>query len=155
MLNNDFRFTCSKRFDGFPCTHRQWRHSGHCRYVHGYSRSFHFWFAAKDLDKCGFVVDFSSLKPLEEKLRNQFDHTFLSNADDPLLPDWKRLHSKGAIDLRIMDNVGMEYSSKLIWEWSNSLLLERDAGRTCVWRTESLENNSNAAMYEKVPEWFL
>jgi len=54
-------FTCTKTFSGYPCCHRQWRHQGHCRFVHGYSRSFSFWFRATELDDCGFVVDFSSL----------------------------------------------------------------------------------------------
>ena len=64
-----FGYTCSKFFEGYPCCHRQWQHSGHCRFVHGYSRSFTFWFAARKLDEFGFVVDFSGLKVLEQKLR--------------------------------------------------------------------------------------
>ena len=79
------QFSCSKSFEDFPCSHRQWRHEGHCRFVHGYSRSFTFWFVAKELDINGFVVDFSRLKPLEKRLKEQFDHTFLVNKDDPLL----------------------------------------------------------------------
>ena len=47
--------TCSKHFEGYPCCHRQWQHPGHCRFVHGYSRSFTIWFAANELDR-GFVV---------------------------------------------------------------------------------------------------
>ncbi len=148
------RYTCKKHFKGYPCSHRQWRHKGHCRFVHGYSRSFTFWFAAKKLDDFGFVVDFSSLKPLENRLKNQFDHTFLANFDDPCLEDWKRLHEREVIDLRIMDNVGMELTSKLVWEWANSLLLERDNGRTCCWKAESHENDSNSASYELTPDWF-
>ena len=89
-------FSCSKHFEGYPCCHRQWRHPGHCRFVHGYSRSFTFWFAAKQLDQCGFVVDFSSLRPLEKRLREQFDHTFLVNKDDPLMEQWQSLHQQGA-----------------------------------------------------------
>ncbi len=147
-------FTCSKHFQGYPCSHRQWKHSGNCRFVHGYSRSFTFWFAAKNLDEYGFVVDFSCLKQLEEKLTKQFDHTFLANCDDPLLPQWKKLHADGALDLRIMDNVGMEYSSELIWEWANTFLLNRDKGRTCCWRTEARENEFNAASFELTPDWY-
>tara|TARA_B100000700_G_C14673185_1_gene681792 strand:+ start:157 stop:636 length:480 start_codon:yes stop_codon:yes gene_type:complete len=149
-----FSFTCTKRFIGYPCSHRQWRHEGHCRYVHGYSRSFTFWFGAQELDKNGFVVDFSSLKRLEEKLIDQFDHTFLVNFDDPLLPTWKKLHEKEAIDLRIMKNVGMESSAELVWGWANSLLLEQYDGRACCWRTESRENDLNAACFESKPDWF-
>ena len=148
------QFSCSKSFEDFPCSHRQWRHEGHCRFVHGYSRSFTFWFVAKELDVNGFVVDFSRLKPLEKRLKEQFDHTFLVNKDDPLLNYWKELHDLKALNLRIMDNVGMEFSSKLIWQWANEYLNEKDEGRTCCWKTESKENKSNSASYEKLPDWF-
>ena len=114
--------TCSKSYGGFPCCHRQWRHPGHCRFVHGYSRSFSFWFAAHHLDVHGFVVDFSSLRPLRERLEEQFDHTFLVNHDDPLLEHWRELHALGALDLRVMANVGMEASAELVWGWANELL---------------------------------
>ena len=122
------QFSCSKSFEDFPCSHRQWRHEGHCRFVHGYSRSFTFWFVAKELDVNGFVVDFSRLKPLEKRLKEQFDHTFLVNKDDPLLNYWKELHDLEALNLRIMDNVGMEFSSKVIWQWANEYLNEKDKG---------------------------
>ncbi|QEY32028.1 6-carboxytetrahydropterin synthase [Synechococcus sp. RSCCF101] len=144
----------SKRFDGFPCSHRQWRHPGHCRFVHGYSRSFCFWFRATRLDDCGFVVDFSSLKALRRQLEEQFDHTFLVNRDDPLLHDWQRLGQLGALDLRVMDNVSMEATAELIWGWANALLLERDGGRTCCWKTEARENERNAALFTSLPDWF-
>jgi 6-pyruvoyltetrahydropterin/6-carboxytetrahydropterin synthase len=147
-------YTCSKQFSGYPCTHRQWSHSGHCRFVHGYSRSFTCWFRATALDANGFVVDFSSLRPLEARISHQFDHTFLANADDPLLPTWRQLHEQGALDLRVMENVGMEASARLVWEWANELLRERDGGRSCCWRVEARENERNAAFYEALPAWF-
>jgi 6-pyruvoyltetrahydropterin/6-carboxytetrahydropterin synthase len=146
--------TCSKTFSGYPCTHRQWRHSGHCRFVHGYSRSFTFWFQATALDQHGFVVDFSSLKALEAQLAEQFDHTFLVNADDPLLATWQQLHEQGALDLRVMTNVGMEASAELVWSWANALLREREDGRACCFKVEARENEKNAASFEQVPAWF-
>ncbi len=147
-------YTCSKTFSGYPCCHRQWRHSGHCRFVHGYSRSFCFWFQAEELDENGFVVDFSSLSELEKQLRQQFDHTFLVNADDPLLAQWQSLHEQGALDLRVMENVGMEASAALAWDWANQLLQKRDGGRSCCWKVEARENEKNAACYAAVPTWF-
>jgi 6-pyruvoyltetrahydropterin/6-carboxytetrahydropterin synthase len=147
--------TCSKRFSGYPCCHRQWRHSGHCRFVHGYSRSFTVWFAAINLDQHGFVVDFSSLGDLERRLSAQFDHTFLVNADDPLLATWQSLHEQGALDLRVMANVGMESTAELVWGWANALLRERDGGRSCCWRVEARENEKNAACYSATPAWFI
>ena len=122
--------------------------------MHGYSRSFTLWFAATELDDCGFVVDFSSLRPLDQQLRDQFDHTFLVNADDPLMDEWQRLHVLGAIDLRVMDNVGMEATAALVWEWANVLLQDRDGGRTCCWAVEAREDSRNAAQTHALPPWF-
>ena len=146
--------TCSKSYGGFPCCHRQWRHPGHCRFVHGYSRSFTFWFAAHHLDLHGFVVDFSSLQPLRARLEQQFDHTFLVNHDDPLLAQWQALHEQGALDLRVMANVGMEASAELAWGWANEMLHLRDGGRSCCWRVEARENEANAACFRAIPAWF-
>ena len=147
-------YTCSKAFTDFPCCHRQWRHQGHCRFVHGYSRSFTFWFAATRLDEHGFVVDFSSLGPLRRQLAEQFDHTFLVNSDDPLLGEWQRLHRLGALDLRVLENVGMEATAKLVWGWANALLWQRNQGRCCCWKVEARENDSNSACYEQRPDWY-
>ena len=122
--------------------------------MHGYSRSFTLWFAATELDACGFVVDFSTLRPLEQQLREQFDHTFLVNRDDPLMDEWLRLDALGAIDLRVMDNVGMEATAALVWDWANALLKERDGGRSCCWAVEARENSRNAAQIQSVPTWF-
>ena len=122
--------------------------------MHGYSRSFTLWFAATELDDCGFVVDFSSLRPLDQQLRVQFDHTFLVNADDPLMDEWQRLHALGAIDLRVMENVGMEATAALVWEWANVLLQERDGGRTCCWAVEARENSRNGGVVHRLPPWF-
>jgi len=146
--------TCSKAFTDFPCCHRQWRHKGHCRFVHGYSRSFTFWFAATHLDEHGFVVDFSSLGPLHQQLAEQFDHTFLVNRDDPLLAEWQRLHQLGALNLRVLENVGMEATAKLVWGWANALLWRRYQGRCCCWKVEARENDSNSACYEQCPDWY-
>ncbi|WP_269622596.1 6-carboxytetrahydropterin synthase [Prochlorococcus marinus] len=154
MPNQITGFTCSKHFEGYPCCHRQWKHPGHCSFVHGYSRSFTFWFRSNRLDEFGFVVDFSSLHSLERKLKEYFDHTFLVNEDDPLLTKWQQLHSEKALDLRIMKNVGMESTAQLIWEWANAILMERDAGRTCCWRAEAKENDLNSACFESTPDWF-
>jgi 6-pyruvoyltetrahydropterin/6-carboxytetrahydropterin synthase len=76
------------------------------------------------------------------------------NADDPLLEQWQALHDQGALDLRVMENVGMEASAELIWRWANELLEQREGGRSCCWKVEARENEKNAASFEAVPEWF-
>ena len=44
-------FKSTKRFTGFSCAHRQPAHDGHCKFLHGYSRSFYFVFAADEVDE--------------------------------------------------------------------------------------------------------
>ena len=62
------RYTSTKTYRNLPCAHRQWRHEGHCAYVHGYSREYTFFFDAKSMDKHGWVVGFGDLKELEKYL---------------------------------------------------------------------------------------
>ena len=100
------------------------------------------------------MVDFSSLSELEKQLRQQFDHTFFVNADDPLLAQWHSLHEQGALDLRVMENVGMEARAARAWDWANQRLQKRDGGRSCCWKVEARENEKNAAYYSAVPTWF-
>ena len=100
------------------------------------------------------MVDFSSLSPLSERLKAQFDHTFLVNVDDPLLVEWQRLHELGALDLKVMDNVGMESTAELVWGWANELLLEQDGGRTCCWQLQASENEKNNGLFINTPPWF-
>ena len=101
-----------------------------------------------------FCCRFFKFKAPRNRLKEQFDHTFLINKDDPLLNYWEKLHDLDALDLRIMDNVGMEFTSELIWRWANEFLKYKDKGRTCCWKTESKENKSNKASYEEIPDWF-
>ena len=64
------------------------------------------------------------------------------------------LHGLGALDLRVMDNVGMESTAQLVWNWANALLQERDGGRSCCWKVEARENRANGACFEALPDWF-
>jgi 6-pyruvoyltetrahydropterin/6-carboxytetrahydropterin synthase len=54
-----------------------------------------------------------------------------------------------------MKNVGMENTAQLLWNWANEHLRERDLGRTCCWKVEARENDSNEATYSLVPNWFI
>jgi len=52
-----------------------------------------------------------------------------------------------------MENVGMEASAQLVWQWANDLLQSRDGGRTWCWKVEARENERNAACFEALPAW--
>lgn len=150
------QFQSTKTFHNYPCAHRQWRHEGHCSLVHGYSRSFHFVFGAQELDKCGFVVDYSSLKSLKAHLDYMYDHTLLLNHDDPLLDDFKKLEAAGACQIRIHRSilepsiplgVGMEGTAQYLCEYADQLVKTQTKGRAWVHSVEARENDKNSSIY--------
>lgn len=144
---NPKHFKSIKRFTGFPCTHRQWRAESHCRFVHGYSREFYFEFAAKELTKEGWVVDFGGLKELKAWLDYMFDHTFLVAQDDPQLETFKRLDQEGAIQLRVMPNPGMEGTALFVYEEASKILKKLYGDRAWITLVQVSENEKNSAMY--------
>ena len=140
-------YTSLKTIGNLPCSHRQWRHDGHCAFLHGYSRAYTFRFAAAALDPNHFVVDFGSLKPLKGWLERWFDHTCLINADDPELPLFRQLHERGILDLRVLPNVSMEGSARFVWSYADALVRASTAGRAWCFSVEARENDKNAAVW--------
>lgn len=144
-------FVSTKRFVGFPCTHRQWKaeHS-HCKYVHGYSREFYFEFATSELTKEGWVVDFGGLKKVKAWLDEMFDHTFLASEDDPYMDKFKQMDKDGIIQLRVFENIGMEGTAKFVYEKVNEMIKDVSDGRAWLQKIEVRENEKNSAIYEPV-----
>ncbi|MGQ4808055.1 hypothetical protein NKDENANG_01422 [Candidatus Entotheonellaceae bacterium PAL068K] len=71
----------------YEYAHRLIHHAGKCRHVHGHSGEATFEFASHQLDDNGFVMDFGDVKaPLKKWIDAYWDHTYLANASDPLLP---------------------------------------------------------------------
>jgi len=145
---NPKKFKSTKRFTGFPCTHRQWRAESHCRFVHGYSREFHFEFAASELTKEGWVVDFGGLKELKQWLDQVFDHTFLIAQDDPELEAFKALDKRGAIQLRVLPNPGMEGTAEYVYHEATKILETLYGKRAWITKVEVRENDKNSAIFE-------
>lgn len=146
-MMNPKQFKSTKRFSGFPCTHRQWKAESHCRFVHGYSREFYFEFAANELTKEGWVVDFGGLKEIKSWLNQMFDHTFLVAQDDPELPAFEALHKRGAIDLRVLPNPGMEGTAEFVYHKASEILNKLYGKRAWITLVEVRENEKNSAMY--------
>lgn len=144
---NPKHFISTKRFTGFPCTHRQWKADSHCKFVHGYSREFYFEFAASELTAEGWVVDFGGLKELKAWLETQFDHTFLVAQDDPELLSFKELDQKGVIQLRILPNPGMEGTAEYVYHMATKILTKLYGNRTWITKVEVSENTKNSAIY--------
>jgi len=145
---NPKNFKSTKRFTGFPCTHRQWRAKSHCRFVHGYSREFYFEFEADSLTDEGWVVDFGGLKKVKEFLDYTFDHTFLVAQDDPELENFRLLDQKGVIMLRVLPNPGMEGTALYVYEEATKILESLYGKRARLIKVEVRENEKNSAIFE-------
>ena len=74
--------TCSKTFGPVPIAHRQHRHPGRCRLVHGHGWTIRVTFGAAEPDANGFVVDFGSLGGLADWIDDRLDHGILLSRDD-------------------------------------------------------------------------
>ncbi len=140
-------YTSTKKFSGFPCTHRQWRAESHCRFVHGYSREFYFEFACNERTVEGWVVDFGGLKDVKQLLEHTFDHTFLTASDDPELGTWRQLDSRGIIQLRILPNPSMEGTAEWVYQQVDKMVRNSTQGRAWVTLVEVRENEKNSAIY--------
>lgn len=141
------KFVSTKRFIGFPCTHRQWKAESHCRFVHGYSREFYFEFEASELTKEMWVMDFGGLTKVKEWLDHMFDHTFLVSEDDPKLPEFTKLDQEGVVQMRVLPNAGMEASAKYVYDHVNKMVQEMTSKRVWVTKVEVRENEKNSAFY--------
>lgn len=140
-------FKSTKRFTGFPCTHRQWKAESHCKYVHGYSREFYFEFACNERTVEGWVVDFGGLTEIKAWLEHMFDHTFLVSFDDPYLETFRKLDQEKVIQMRILPNVGMEGTAEYVYHQVNKMIFEQTQGRAWVTLVEVRENEKNSAIY--------
>lgn len=138
----------TKNYKNFPCTHRQWLSDSHCKYIHGYSRSFYFEFAANSLSKEGWVVDFGGLKDVKEWLDYMFDHTFLASEDDPAFDTFVELDKTGVVQLRVLPNVGMEGTAVFVYAKVNKMIREKTNNRAWLKRIRVIENEKNSAVYE-------
>lgn len=141
------KFISTKKFKGYPCTHRQWKAQSHCRFVHGYSREFYFEFECRQLTQEMWVMDFGGLKEVKSWLEYMFDHTFLVASDDPFLEDFKRLDTAGVIQLRILPNAGMEGTAEFVYYEVSKIIQKLTGDRVKIVKVEVRENEKNSAYF--------
>ena len=139
-------FKSTKLFKGFPCTHRQWKAESHCRFVHGYSRSFYFEFECSEFTKEGWVYDFGGLKDLKAWLDDMFDHTFLVSEDDPYMDKFVQMDKDGIIQMRVLPNAGMEGTAEYVFKYADELVRKKSNNRAWVTLVECRENEKNSAI---------
>ena len=154
--------------EGFAVAYRQWRadrKSGKgpnevyskdeipgCSAIHGYAMSFYFEFTSTTLDARNWVVDFGSLRPLKEFLKETFDHTMLVAEDDPHKDKYIELREMGLCKLVEVENTGCEALAKFLCDYVNSYFLPDhypNSEDQTIWCSlvEVRETPSNSAKY--------
>lgn len=157
--------------EGFTVAYRQWRadrKSGSpagtpyakqeipgCSAIHGYALSFHFEFECQSVDARNWVVDFGSLQPLKQFLRENFDHTMLVAHDDPHHDTFVTLRDLGLCKLVEVYDTGCEALAKMLCDYVNTIFLpahypEGTHSVHCR-RVEVRETPSNSASFEWWP----
>ena len=97
-------------------------------------------------------MDFGDLKWVKKWLEDQWDHRMLIASDDPLLPEWERLHAVDGINLNVMDvgkgyGPGIEASCKFVFDNINPKIKELTNNRVWIDNVEIYEHEFNSAIY--------
>lgn len=132
---------------GLSCAFRQWRatHS-HCSFLHGYSIAVELVFSTTELDSRNWCVDFGDLGDIKNWLEDQFDHKTLVAKDDPQLEWYKEAHERKILDINIVENVGCERMSEMIYDKVQSWLVENNlSSRVKLEKVSVWEHDSNGA----------
>jgi 6-pyruvoyltetrahydropterin/6-carboxytetrahydropterin synthase len=130
---------------GLSCCFRQWRAKSHCNKLHGYALAVKFVFAAKELDECGWVVDFGGLKPLKQFLEDTFDHKLIIASDDPHLRTFEALGKLGLANVICIEYTGCEAFADFIFNYAE-LWLIRNYPHTKLISVEVKEHGANSAI---------
>lgn len=148
------KYESTKIIELGSCAFRQWRaNHSHCKFVHGYRLVAKFWFGCNKLDDKNWVVDFGGLKGLKTILENQFDHTLCIASDDPLIEEFRKLHTLGAVDLRVMENgVGIERTAEWCLKAADAFVRNLTSNRCWVTRVEVWEHEKNSAIAESTKD---
>ena len=146
------KFKSTKRFGPISTGHRQWKHKGHCSYVHGYGRYVRLTFEASELDARGWVMDFGDLKDIKRWIEAEWDHKVLIASDDPLLQQLKELESHGGILLNVLPDgyyPGIEESCRYLYDMLSPMIQKKTNNRVEITRVEIWEHENNSGEYVK------
>lgn len=137
----------TKTYDNLKAAHRQWRHSGHCSFVHGENWRLDITLRAEELDHQNFVYDFGALRPLRQKIDECFDHTLLLDADDPERAFFENMHAKKLADVRFLPSSGAEGIAQWVFELVDEYISNDTAGRVRCVKVVVYEDMRNSATY--------
>ena len=150
------RFQSTKIIELGSCAFRQWRAEGtHCSFIHGYGISFKIIFEG-DLDERNWVWDFGAMKGPKNNIDGMipkawmeymFDHTVVVAEDDPELDNFRDMHDRGVIQLRVIEAVGAEKFAEYLYYKLNDFVQLETEGRVRIAKVKFMENHKNSAIY--------
>jgi len=134
---------------GLSCCSRQWAADSDCHLLHGYSFGFHFVFAAEQLDKRGWVLDFGrgGFGRIRDWLHEMFDHSLLVAEDDPERPALEALGARGIARVRVVPGTSCERMAEMTFYKADEIVKAATGGRCWVESVECSEHGSNSAIY--------
>ncbi|MGF1448982.1 MAG: 6-pyruvoyl tetrahydropterin synthase family protein [Opitutales bacterium] len=143
--------TCRKLYSDIPFAHRQWRHDGHCAFIHGHNWGIAVTFACTQTDANGFVVDFGKLGFLKAWIADHLDHACVLATDDPLK---KALTQAAPEAWKILEvpSPSSEGLAQFFYAQFDPLVREATAHRAWVQAVEVFEDSRNSALYVPQPE---
>ena len=139
---------CSKTYRDIPLSHRQPLHSGKCSRLHGHSWAITINFAAKELDRNGFVIDFGDLHFLEDWIDENLDHGFLLCKNDPQKADFLELEAKGLIRIIWIESPSCEGIARFLFETFQPLVRSKTNHRVWIQSLRLEEDSKNSALYQ-------
>ncbi len=137
--------TCTKKFESFPAAHRQYKHDGLCRVLHGHNFSFEIEFGCLERDENGFVIDFGKLDIIKNTLDDMFNHTFIVADSDPEAVLFESLQTKGLAKITWVPDVSCEGTAKYLVEIFNEDIDRITCGRVQVVRVRVYEEENDWA----------
>lgn len=114
----------------YEYAHRLIYHQGKCRNVHGHSGEAIIELGSNTLNENNFVMDFGDIKaPLKKWINESWDHAFLANEKDPLLP---AIQAEGLKIFTFPQEPTAEVMAKYLFEQVLSLNLPQGVMLLCV-----------------------
>jgi len=150
-------YQATKVFDGYSTVFRQWKAEGtHCKFLHGYGVSLKVWFEG-ELDERNWVWDFGGMKRAVGNIEGMnpktwmdymLDHTTIIAEDDPELENFKAMHLRGLIQLRVIPATGAERFAEYFHSKLNDFVQAETQHRVRVAQVEFREHEKNTAIYK-------
>jgi 6-pyruvoyltetrahydropterin/6-carboxytetrahydropterin synthase len=100
-------------------------------------------------------MDFGDLSEMKKWLDDKFDHTLLLDQDDPLLGNFRTLEKMGACKLTVFNDVGMEGTSKYVFDYAQEWVQSKTQGRVSIVSVEVRENDKNSAKFESSGTYYV